>query len=209
MKEYNLIIQKIPKCYVGEDCVQVMIPFTNSIRIFENDTGIVQNIKCIYFLNDNYNAINTYISDERRNKFPYSNIPLHCSFDRMRKVYYVNQLFDFDVDYWSIVDENVWYTDSNVYSNCAGYLVHNYLVKDNDEVLLVSQYYNITVYNKYNAIQGDLPGKKYTLEEIKGLSLARIQKIRNNPRLSLILNPNIHKEDIKKARRMVRTLNNK
>lgn len=208
MKETKLIIQKIPKCFVGKDCVQIMIPFTNSIRVYEKDTMLLEDIKCRYFLDASYNALNTYIDDERKNKFPYSNIPLHCTRDYRGKVYYVNQLFDFDIDYWCLIDENLIYTDSFMDSYYAGYLIHKYLIRDNDEVLIVSEYYSMDIYGKYNDIKDYDTKRKYTLEEIKGFSPARIKKAKN-PRINFSLNPDINKEEIKQAKRLVRSMNKK
>ena len=59
-------IQRIPSHYVGDDCVQVMMPhYSNSGITILNSDGM------IYHYKPNSNLyINKYISDERKNNFP-------------------------------------------------------------------------------------------------------------------------------------------
>ena len=66
-------IQRISNHYVGDDCVQVMVPhYANDGITILNSDGIT------YHHKPNSNLyINKYISDERKNGFPYSEIPTH------------------------------------------------------------------------------------------------------------------------------------
>lgn len=208
MKDKSLVVQKIPKCYVGEDCIQIMFPFTESIIVCEKEAVLTEEyIRCCYDVNDrNGDVINKYLEDERKNTFPYSNIPVHTSRNGFKKVYYVNQLLNFDEDYYCIVDRELYTEDEGGYECSLGYFIHAYLIKDNDDVLLVSQYYCLDVFDKYDRYKKDLLKSKYTLTEIKGFTPTKIRKS-SNPRFGLGLNPNIDKKEIKKAKTLVRSMN--
>lgn len=201
MKEIYLFVERIPKCFISDDCVQVMIPFTKSITIYDKDTFMWKDIVCRYYTDGSKSAINKYLDDDRRNNFICSNIPLYCSSSGFKKVYYVNQLFEYDTDYWCLVDHFI--KDSKEYKMTfnSGYFVHSYLIKDKDDVLLVSQYYDCSVFNRYADSKDDL--LKYTVEEIKGFSPVKIEEFKF-PRYSHRLNPNIDKEEIKKLKRALR-----
>lgn len=206
MKEKYLFVEKIPKCFISDDCVQVMIPFTKGITIYDKDSFMGKDIVCRYYVDGSKSAINKYLNDDRRHNFPYCDIPLFCSSYGFKKVYYVNQLFEYDTDYWCFVDHVVKRMEGYKTTFTDGYFVHLYLIKDKEDVLLVSQYYDYNLSNRYNSIKSDF--KKYTVEEIKGLCPARIREAKI-PRFSYLLNPNIDKEEIKEAKKLVKSLNKK
>ena len=119
-KKINETVQRISSWYVGEDCVQIMIPYAKAITILDRN-GIVYHHKVgSQFL------INNYVSDERRKQFPYQTIPTHCkkSIFHGTTCYYTNQLFDFEQPYIRVRD---------------GYLIETYVVKDGNEALKVNK----------------------------------------------------------------------
>lgn len=111
-------IQRIESHYVGDDCIQVMIPYINDLVISSDDRII------FYCKNNDYNYINNYMNDERRHQFPYSDIPIHTSlryfFIKMTEV---NQLLEFDKIYKLERDGHTFYC---------------YVLKDNKEALLIT-----------------------------------------------------------------------
>lgn len=206
MKEKYLFVEKIPKCFISDDCVQVMIPFTKGITIYDKDSFMGKDIVCRYYVDGSKSAINKYLNDDRRHNFPCSNIPLYCSSNGFKKVYYVNQLFEYDTDYCCLVDHIVKRKEGYKITYTSGYFVHSYLIKDKDDVFLVSQYYDYGLSDSYARYKSDF--KKYTVEEIKGLSPVRIREAKL-PRYNHLLNPNIDKEEIKEAKKLVKSLNKK
>lgn len=118
MKKESKIIQRIESCYVGEDCVQIMVPYQKAITIFD-DKGILYHSKKG---SSTYN--NKYLEDERRTQFPYSNIPVHYSkIGLFGKICYANQLFDFEKPYIRICDNSI---------------IESFAVKDNNEALMIN-----------------------------------------------------------------------
>lgn len=126
MKRTNEIVQKINHWYVGDDCVQLMVPYKNSLTILNKD-GILYHHK-----DGSENSINCYVNDERRKQFPYSNIPIHNSklglFD---KCHYTNQLFNFEQPYIRIGDYH---------------LIESYAIRENNEALVMNRI--MTVHKK-------------------------------------------------------------
>lgn len=117
MENKREIIQRIPSWYVGEDCVQVMVPYKNAITILSKD-GIV------YHHKEGSNIfINKYLDDERRKQIPYHNIPMHYTKLYDGKYRYTNQLFEFEQPYIRIND---------------GRLIESYVIKDKREVLAIN-----------------------------------------------------------------------
>ena len=206
MKIRKITAHRIPNCYVGEDCALIMIPFTRSIMIHEKESFLEKNIICRYNVtNRNVSIVNNYLEDSRRNNLPYSDIPLHISIKGLKKIYYVNQLYDFDKDYWCMVDYDI--TKYNMWGEeyQPGHVIHQYLLKDNTDIILVSEYYNLNIYDKLNRLKKELPRRKYTIEEIKYLMSVKIKNM-NNPRFDYILNPNITREEIENSKRLTRKL---
>lgn len=204
MKENKIIVQRIPKYYVRSDSAQVMIPFYEDIRIYENDTSLAC-IRCRYSIKDDFSSINSYLDDKRRHCYPYSNIPLHRGRDGLHKVYKVNQIFNIDTEYWVVVDSDSKYVDSFMDVQYNGYLINMYVLKDSNDCFLVSQYYDLNVYFRYHNCISDFEHKKYTIEEIRGLTPVVIEDI-NEPKISYALNPNIDRKEIKKAKMKVKEL---
>lgn len=92
------IVQRIERQYVGEDCLQIMIPYGISLNLISED-----GIQFHHAPNDY--LINHYNDDARRFQFPYSNIPMHYTKDiDGRKLTHVNQLLEFEQPYILIGD---------------------------------------------------------------------------------------------------------
>ena len=114
MRDKSKLVQRIKSHYVGEDCIQVMVPYMSSCVIFnQND---------IQYLDHKDNSfINNYIEDERRKQFPYHNITQH---HRNKKINLANQIYEFDKPYLEIR---------------LGGVFESYAVKDNNEALLLTK----------------------------------------------------------------------
>ena len=102
------MLYRIPKCYVKDNYVQITTCFDKNITIvgsdFENDR-----ILCHYDFNSQDQNINTYLNDNRRQHFPYSNIPIYKGlsgnfYDGFYKINCVNQIFEFNKHYINIAD---------------------------------------------------------------------------------------------------------
>ncbi len=112
--------QRIPSHYVGSDCIQIMVPQINGgITVLNSDEIIY------HYRKDSTSFINKYVQDERREQFPYSNIPTHKSRFKGKTIEYINQLFDFNRVYIEIVD---------------GLIKENYAIKDGNEALLATKF---------------------------------------------------------------------
>ena len=122
MKNEKLeFVQRIQSHYVGDDCIQIMIPhYLNSGITILNSDGMTYHYKP-----NSYLFVNKYTSDKRKDQFPYSQIPNHKSRVRFKKLEYVNQILDFNRVYIEI-------------SN--GIIKEDYVVKDGDEALIATKY---------------------------------------------------------------------
>lgn len=111
------IVKKIDSQYIGEDCVQVMVPYKESLIVFD-ENGI------LYAHKEGQKARkNKYLQDERRNQFPYSKIPMHYrKVNLFDKMHYANQLFDFEKPYICITDKGMFQI---------------FIAREDDEVFLV------------------------------------------------------------------------
>lgn len=69
--------------------------------------------------------INKYPSDDRKNQFPYAEIPIHKSKVGLKTLEYVNQLLDFNRVYIEITN---------------GVIIENYTVKDGNEAIVATKF---------------------------------------------------------------------
>ncbi len=123
------VIQKIEKQYVGEDCIQMMIPFKKCITILNQDGILFHQMK-----GSNLLYINKYMEDERRKQFPYYNIPLHNARVGFNVLTYTNQLLEYGKPYIKIGD---------------GKISENYVLKEKDEAVLVNATMEVNKNSKY------------------------------------------------------------
>jgi len=87
-------VSKFDEKYVGEDCVQIMTPFLDTMTLVNNND--------ILFHSRSHDdiEINSYLNDERRIQFPYHEIPAHRENDvEGMSVFCANQLYDFGKNY--------------------------------------------------------------------------------------------------------------
>lgn len=141
------VVNKIPSYYVSSDCVQDMISYKGAITMFGPD-GIMYH--------DDGNSIimaNKYIEDERRTRFPYSNIPVHYERVGLQKRTYTNQILDFEKPYIAISE------------NC---IVERYVIKDKEQALLMKNTLLGSKYTKYMTYDEVLKyiGKRNPAEKI-------------------------------------------
>lgn len=95
------IAKKVPSHYVGEDCLQQMIGYSNGLLLLNPDEIIYQDT-------GSKNKINKYLTDERRHQFPYSNIPTHYQRVLFKKYLFTNQLLNFDTPYLQLSSQGIF-----------------------------------------------------------------------------------------------------
>lgn len=153
------MIKRIPKCYVSETCVQVRLPFNKESTLISSDFKN-EGILCHYNINDDSQNINKYLTDNRRNIFPYSNIPIYIEwygniYDGLNKKYYINQILEFNKHY--------------IYINDYFNIIDMYVVKDKEEAIIYSK--NINIPN--NLIEKETTRKKL-FDELKDIAIVSI-----------------------------------
>jgi len=127
------MLQRIPKCYVIEDAVQIRVSFDKKITIISSDFNN-EGILCHYNLDDDSQNINKYINDQRRKNFPFGNIPIYKEIqlkftDSSKIINYVNQIMNFNKHYISIIGN--------------GYIKDRYIVQDGEEAIAYSRMIDI------------------------------------------------------------------
>lgn len=79
-----------------------------------------------------------------------------------------------------------------------------YLIKiDNNNISIDMMYTTLIIKNYYQVQTKSIPVTKYTLEQLKFLAPKIIEL--KEPKISLRLNPGVTREDIKQAKKLVRT----
>lgn len=121
------LIQRIDKKYVGEDCIQKMVGYKNYLAIFGNG----ENLYCDF---PNWKFIHRYIEDERKNEFPYSNIPMHNERALFQKYKVANQLLNFNIPYFIFSSE---------------FLSISYAIRDGENALFVNDFLHSRQIEKY------------------------------------------------------------
>lgn len=119
MKKVNKVVQRIKSHYAGNDCVQVMAAYKDNLTILSKD-GIS------YYQEKNTDFyINKYLNDDRRYRFPYSNIPTHDeNIGFFNRYHFTNQLLNYQQPYIRIGD---------------GIIIESYAIKENDEAFLINE----------------------------------------------------------------------
>jgi hypothetical protein len=111
------IIHRIPSHYVGKDCSQHMFHYRDEMLLLSPNEIMFQDLK-------GFNGIHTYLSDERRKQFPYSNIPVHNKRMFFKKLKITNHILEYDTPYLMMSDIE---------------FVEKFVVKDGNEALLVTR----------------------------------------------------------------------
>ena len=116
-------IEKLNKLYIKEDCVQISIPYRNTLVLFSS-TGKKYEHNKYSSANPLSEFNNTYLSDKRRKGFPYHDIPVHYENKYGFKMCYVNQILDYDKIYIQIGD---------------GHIYERYVIKDGNDAYLITK----------------------------------------------------------------------
>lgn len=120
-KQKYELVQKVKSHYVDGDCVQIMIPhYLNSGISILNADGMTYH----HQIGSNH-FVNKYISDYRKNYFPYSNIPMHIKRVNGKKIECINQLLDYNKVYIEIADDII---------------VERFAIKKGNEALVATKY---------------------------------------------------------------------
>lgn len=121
-KKYEFV-QKIQSCYVNENGIQIMVP-----HCADKPISILNSDGFVYYFEPNSGLyINKYLSDPRREQFPYSDLPTHIEGRIFNKREYVNQIFDFNRVYIVI---------------CDSHFYEQFAIKNDKEALLVAKMFS-------------------------------------------------------------------
>ena len=128
MKKFDEMVEKMHSHYVADDYIQIMLAYHNYLLLFGNND-------LMYFRNfiESHPSIsegsrNVYLDDERKNNFPYSQIPEHIERVLLfRKLNFVNQILDFEKPYIRIND---------------GFITKMTAFKDGDEAIVHTKILN-------------------------------------------------------------------
>ena len=172
----NLSVTKIDKEYVKDDYAQVMLSFPSNLKILFEGNALFSLDK------RNSGYTNQYLRDQRKDSFPYSNIPVHKEIRGLRVHWVTNQILEFNKKY--LLQST--YTDIFGESNNAKR--YCYLTRDDEGALLV--------------IGDDCP--ELTMDSSRLKSLASLGKLKINkqkdPVFLRLINRHIPKEEIEKAK---------
>ncbi len=122
MKKYDEMIEKIHSHYVADNYIQIMLGYSNYLLLFGNNDLMYYKsfIESDSLIREG--SKNVYLEDERKNNFPYSQIPEHIERVLLfRKLIFVNQILDFEKPYIRIND---------------GFITKMTAFKDGDEALV-------------------------------------------------------------------------
>lgn len=128
MKKFDEMVAKMHSHYVADDYIQIMLAYRDYLLLFGNND-------LMYFKNfiESHPSIregskNVYLDDERKNIFPYSQIPEHIERVLLfRKLNFVNQILDFEKPYIRIND---------------GFITKMTAFKDGDEAIVHTKILN-------------------------------------------------------------------
>lgn len=96
MKKATETIRKIRNHYVGDGFIQIGLAYQDAVAVIGKE-GIKFNSK-------KKGTQNSYLTDERKNIFPYSNIPEHFQLGIFNNYKYVNQILNINEPYIELVD---------------------------------------------------------------------------------------------------------
>lgn len=117
MKKVSEVVQRLKPHCIGDNCVQLMVPYQKSLTIL-NQNGILY-----HHIPGSSLHINKYLEDERRKQFPYSNIPTHRAQIGFHKYNYTNQILNYNEPYITVGDNHI---------------IESYAVKDGNSALVIS-----------------------------------------------------------------------
>ena len=125
MKQHDIVLRVNP-AYVGNSCVQIMMPYRENITVV-NTTNIL-----FHHTKDKPILKNDYLYDIRRREFPYFAVPYHKDTKWFTIYNYANQLLNYNVPYVRVSDGAIMETIALKDGN--GALVYNkFLTGTKDE----------------------------------------------------------------------------
>ena len=105
MKKFDEMVAKMHNHYVADDYIQIMLAYQNYLLLFGNNDLMYFKIFIESHPSIREGSKNVYLEDERKNNFPYSQIPEHIERVLLfRKLNFVNQILDFEKPYIRIND---------------------------------------------------------------------------------------------------------
>lgn len=118
MKKIKSIVQEVDPIYVHDDCLQMMMAYKDYLLLLGNGNILYRDIP-------GYDYINEYLNDERREEFPYSNIPKHKKKVMLQTFDVTNQLLEYETPYLRL---------SGSFSSIL------YALKDNNKAYIVNDF---------------------------------------------------------------------
>ncbi len=183
-----LEVYRINKENIAEDCAQVMIDFFENLEIKNCKTDHV-----MFYLDKSTlnNYKNDYLEDDRRKKFPYSNIPVHREISGFIKYNVTNQVFEYN----NIYQLNHFYRDYTkdpAFGKTIDHFTYLKVIKDKDSALMLEGAQNLLF---------DINAEK--IHDLEALGIVKIEKIKD-PQIPILLNRNISNDEIIKAKKLVK-----
>ena len=129
MKQNSETLSKINYHYVSDDCVQIMMAYRDYLLLFgNNDVMYFKNLKKSYpFYLEKIK--NVYLSDERKESFPYSQIPEHIERRSLfQKMNFTNQILNFERPYVRVNDGLI--SKMEVFKDGQEAIVHRQILND-------------------------------------------------------------------------------
>lgn len=196
-------IKIIKEPFKNEDGALVMFPFRKGIRIGEYNRE-----EELFFLRDDKNGYkNEYLDDERREKFPYSNIPVFRTIKGLRIYNVTNQILNYNKIYLvQRYREHYAYVPEDNFSE-----LHEEIVTDTEYVSVIND--DDANSDKAYMVISDkkVPELELNAKELKNLiTLNQIESQQmEEPYIPVLLNEGISKDDVKKAKRLVKEKHSK
>lgn len=112
----KVFVSRLKSDYIGNDCVQVMLPYNNFHQLYGNNkimfndyrlnsVSICEEENTHLSINKTGKYKNVYVEDDKRKSFPHNDIPEHSERNGLfRRINYVNQILNFEKPYIKIND---------------------------------------------------------------------------------------------------------
>ncbi len=193
-----LKIKIIKEPFKNEDGALVMFPFRKGLRIEE----YYRDKKLLFLLRDDkFGYKNEYLNDERREKFPYSNIPVFNTIKGLHIYKVANQILNYNQIY--LVK---YYKEDYVYDGTNTSESHKEILEDTELVSVIND--DDPNSDKAYMVISDkrVPELELNAKELKNLITLKQVELEQmkEPYIPTLLNKGITKDDVKKAKRLVK-----